>query len=80
MIEDYDNNCGFNFANKQGKLISDKWFLHAWDFKKSGIAEIYIGDTYHRKHCYIDTKGKIYDEKQYKIYMKEKLCSLINKA
>jgi len=43
----------YNFVDKNGKCISDKWFIEAWDFSSEGFAKVNRGYKYN----YIDKKG-----------------------
>ena len=45
----------YNYINKQGKLLSDKWFDFAGDFI-DGFSLVSLGDKYYR----IDTKGRLH--------------------
>ena len=45
----------FNFLNKEGKYIMEKWYVAASDFCKEGVALIYDGEMYN----FINKEGKV---------------------
>lgn len=45
----------FNFLNKEGKYIMEKWYAAASDFCKEGVALIYNGEMYN----FINKEGKV---------------------